>query len=351
MLTAHPPKVSVLLPVYNGEQFLRPSIESILNQSYGDFEVLILDDGSRDGSLDVVAGFADPRIRVIRNERNLGLIRTLNLGLAEARGTYIARQDADDCALRERFAKQVRVLDENPAAVLVGSWLQLIDEQDRPLTVWRYPAEPLAVEWALHFDSAAGHSSVMYRADTARTLGGYPLDYPHAEDFALWSRMTEAGELRNLPEVLELYRVHAAAVSRTARDGQLDSRSRIARGNMERTLGRPVPESAMPLFHDKTLASEADVIRAIDALTELANAFLTRRQPTGAARAEIEENLLERIGSRLSQLPPGARVRAMVHAWGRLPSRTLLSPRWPALFVGRRFKARLQSLAGRGASS
>jgi len=334
--------------VYNGEQFLRTSLESVLNQSFADFEVLVLDDGSRDRSLDVVAEFADSRIRVIRNAENQGLIRTLNIGLAQARGAYIARQDADDCALPERFAKQVRVLDENPAAVLVGSWLRLVDEQDRHLTVWRYPIEPLAVEWALHFDSAAGHSSVMFRADTARALGGYSLDFPHAEDFDLWSRMTRVGEVHNLPEVLELYRVHGGAVSRKFPDGQRESRARIVTRNLEHTFGHSVPESVAPLFLDETLASEADVIRAIDTLVELGRTFVARRQPTGAARDAIDDNLLERIGGRLSELPTGARARAMVHVCSKLPTRAILSTRWPALFVDRRFKAGLRRLVGRG---
>ncbi len=197
----------------------------------------------------------------------------------------------------------------------------------------RYPVEPLAVEWALHFDSAAGHSSVMYRADTARALGGYLLDYPHGEDCDLWSRMTQAGEVRNLPEVLELYRMHGAAVSLTSWDGQGESRARVASRNLERTLGHPVPPSVVRLLLDARVASEADVILAIDALAELRQAFIARRRPSGAAREAIDDNLLERIGGRLRELPPAARARAMLHAWGKLPRRAILSARWPALFV------------------
>lgn len=345
----HPraPRVSVLLPVHNGERYLVASLDSVLRQSFADFEVLVLDDGSTDRSLEIVAGYSDPRIRVVRNADNLGLVPTLNRGLAEARGVYLARHDADDIALPDRFAKQVQALDARPATLVVGTWLQLIDADGRLLDVWRYPSHPLAVEWTLHFDSAVGHPSAMYRTDAVRDAGGYDGAYPYAEDFDLWSRMSRAGDVSNLPQVLEQYRLHDASLSGTHAREQRATRLRIAGANIARTLGRAVPDALVSDLLSGAASGPDDARRATDTLFALGAAFMASRQPPADARQEIEDDLLDRVCVKLGGLPPAARARAMARVWNVVPPRQWVSHRWPALFVHDSVKSGLRRLLGR----
>lgn len=346
MSTPQAPRLSVVLPVYNGARYLRDSLDSVLRQTFTDFEVLVLDDGSTDRSLEIVAARPDPRIRVIRQAGNLGLVPTLNRGLADARGAYVARHDADDIALPGRFAAQVRALDAQPATLVVGTWVQLIDGDGALLKTWRYPTHPIAVEWMLHFDSAVGHPSAMYRASAVRDAGGYDPNFPYAEDFELWTRLSRAGEVRNLPEVLEQYRVHEASLSRTHAQVQRETRQRIAGGNIARTLGRSVPEALVASLLDAGRAGTDDPSLAIDTLFELGDRFLARRQPAADARVEIEDDLLDRVCARLAALPPVARAGAMARVWSRVPVRQRLSVRWPSLLVHAGVKAGLRRLLG-----
>jgi glycosyltransferase involved in cell wall biosynthesis len=135
------PMISVVMPIYNAGAFLPTAIESIINQTYKDFELLLINDCSTDGSLEVMQRYAaaNPALRVIQTERNLGLIGSLNVGFAAARGAYIARMDQDDIALPARFEKQVAFLEANPDVAIVGSHVQVISDSGRFGEVWRYP--------------------------------------------------------------------------------------------------------------------------------------------------------------------------------------------------------------------
>ena len=222
------PKVTVLLCIYNGEPYLRSSLESILGQTYEDFELLIINDGSTDGTVDVIKTFKDYRIRLIHNEKNQGLISCLNQGIGVARGVFLARQDSDDLAIDSRLEKQVKYLESHSNAVLVGTWLSLIDEHGIELEQWKYPEDPLLVRWAMLFDSPVGHSSVMFRTEVARKLGGYSRNHIYAEDYDFWSRMSKSGEVVNIPQILQRYRIHSESVSAQKREAQEKMRLTIS---------------------------------------------------------------------------------------------------------------------------
>jgi len=204
------PSVTVLLTVFNGERYLRSAIESILAQTYRDFEFLIVNDGSLDGSREIVDSYRDPRIRLVENERNHGLAVSLNLGLSLARGGLVARQDADDVSHRERLEQQVKALRNHPNVVLVGTQGRTIDEDGNVIGVVDRSCEQVSIRWYHLFDNPFIHSSVMFRRDIVmKQCGGYNESFAYAQDYALWSRLMQGYGVMNLPERLVDYRSHA----------------------------------------------------------------------------------------------------------------------------------------------
>ena len=212
----HTPLVSVLMPVYNGERYLREAVESILAQTFTNFEFIIIDDGSTDNTWQILQGYAahEPWIVLVRNENNIGLARSLNKGLALARGEYIARQDADDISLRQRLEKQVEFLDTHPDVVLVGTWGLVIDERGQIVGLRRRPCGCSQIRWSLLFTSAFMHGSVMFRrARVLEDVGYYDEDLPFAEDYDLWSRIAYRMSVANLSQYLYQWRVSNQSVT------------------------------------------------------------------------------------------------------------------------------------------
>lgn len=207
------PKVTVLVPVFNAEKYLKESLESILNQYYKNLELLIINDGSTDNSANIVHSFSDHRIRLIHNGENKGLIRTLNYGLELAKGTYIARHDADDIAIIDRIEKQVNFLDENPDIDLIGGYAELIDEKGNPFTTIQVPTNYEDILKTIYNVNCFIHPSVMYRASTARAIGGYHISAIYAEDYDLWLKFIERSKVVNLAEKLVRYRIHPDQIS------------------------------------------------------------------------------------------------------------------------------------------
>lgn len=220
-------RVSVVMPVYNAGPYLAEAIESILDQTYRDFVLYLINDGSTDTSLDVLNAYAkkDSRVQVISRE-NRGLIATLNEGLALADTEYIARMDADDVASPGRFAKQVAYLDAHPQCVAVGSDVLLIDSDGDPLCVLDYPHTREEIERAQRKSlnvSIIAHPTVMFRATASAQIQGYHEEFVHAEDIDFFLRLGEAGELANIPEVLLKYRQHLQSIGYAKRKQQWNS--------------------------------------------------------------------------------------------------------------------------------
>lgn len=215
------PQLSVVLPCYNAAAFLQQAIDSVLKQTFRDFELIIVDDGSTDDSAKIIAKQNDSRIQIIRNEKNQGLIRTLNAGIASAKGKYIARMDADDVSRPERFEKQIAFLERNPATGVCGAWMHMIHNN----TVYkhRYLASD-TIKSALVFNNPIVHPSVMMRKTIfENTAHVYSTDYPHGEDYALWISLLGKTGFAVLDEPLIEYRAHAEQVSRKFNSTQRDS--------------------------------------------------------------------------------------------------------------------------------
>ena len=227
MSSADQPVVTVLLPVYNADAFLSQAISSILSQTWSDFALLIMDDGSTDESLAVARQFSDPRIRLVKNDRNHGLSYTLNRGLDLARGEFVARMDADDISLPERLEKQVAFLRANPSISICGTSIRFFG--DVPAVDVLYPSGHETICCRMLFVNSIAHPSVMLRAETFRRLGLRYDPTSYAEDFDLWQRCTDRMLLDNLPEVLLLYRISRGSFTQTHREGQALSVAQIFR--------------------------------------------------------------------------------------------------------------------------
>lgn len=248
------PLVTVLMPVRNGAAHVRAAVESILAQTFGDFELLILDDGSTDATSEILRSFSDPRIRVVTNPQNLGLVPTLNRGLELAQGELIARQDHDDISLPARLQRQVEYLREHPECALLGTEAIQTDAAGRKAFRLLRPGTADSVRWYLCFDNAFIHSSVMFRRAVALgEFGGYPRSL-HSEDYALWSRIAQRHETANLTEPLLLYREHQSSVTGSMSPEVAasfdEATSEIRRGNLTVLLG-----DRAPLEVAQTLAS------------------------------------------------------------------------------------------------
>ncbi len=193
------PAVTVLIPAYNAGHLLRESVDSILAQTFADFECLVIDDGSTDGAVDALKTIDDPRLRILRNAQNLGLIATLNLGLELARAPLLARMDADDVSLPTRLERQVAEFGARPGLALLGTWAELMGADGTTAGFMRTPSSQTEVVLAVLRDNAFIHPSVMARTAVLRQLGGFPPDAQYAEDYALWLRVVARHETANLP--------------------------------------------------------------------------------------------------------------------------------------------------------
>ena len=226
------PSVTVLMTMFNAAAHLRAAVASILGQTFGDFEFVIVDDGSTDASAAIVESFGDARIRLVRNERNNGQTPCLNQGLVLARGTWVARQDADDISLPRRLERQVAFLRAHPGVALLGTAARQIDGEGRALGVQTPPADPWAIRWMNLFDNSFFHSAVMIRTAVVREeLGGYDESFRCSQDYALWSRLARRHAVANFAEPLIALRVHAASMMRSQTSLLEDETGRILRAN------------------------------------------------------------------------------------------------------------------------
>lgn len=253
MPDAETPTITVLMAVHNGAATVREAIDSILAQTFTDFEVLIVDDASTDATPEILraAAAADPRVRIVRNAANLGLTRSLNRGLDLARGRYVARMDADDAALPERFARQVALLDAQPDVGVCGTWIETIG--DPAGEVWDFPADDAAIRCRMLFETVMPHATVMLRRavfEAARLR--YDPAFTTAQDYDLWVRAAPFTRFANVPEVLLYYRVHPEQIGSRHRTEQRAFARQVQRAQIER-LGLKPAEAELALHESLAL--------------------------------------------------------------------------------------------------
>lgn len=234
------PQITVLMPVHNGGKYLSTAIESVLVQTFREMELLVVDDGSTDETPDTLAAYAgrDGRIRVIRNEANLGIVASLNRGIAEIRTPLTARMDADDISFSERLEKQYRFLEAHPTVALVGTWAEIWENEKNTGKAHRHPADAARIRFELLFGNPFVHSSVMMRTAMVREAGGYVAPrtvYP--EDYDLWSRISKKAGVANIPEMLTVYRESDRSICRGDDGGLLaEGVAEISARNIQQCL-------------------------------------------------------------------------------------------------------------------
>ena len=205
------PRIDVIMSVYNGKRFLRQAIESVLNQSYPNFKFIIVDDGSKDNSVDIINSFHDERIELIRNEKTLGLTKSLNKALRIADGKYVARQDADDVSLPDRFESQVNFLEKHPEVDVLGTSIYLID--DKGTNIGKRTPYPTPSKQIFLDRNEVFHGSAMIRRDALQGVGGYGELFRYSQDYDLWLRIATQNNIRNLKTPLYSFRMHNSSVS------------------------------------------------------------------------------------------------------------------------------------------
>lgn len=242
------PALSVALPVYNAGRHLVPAVSSILGQTFGDFELIAVDDGSTDGSRSVLERFAaaDPRVRLI-SRPNTGIVGALNDACHAARAPLLARMDADDIAFPDRFAHQVDYLATHPEVVALGAGVIYLDGVGRPVKPCPRAADHEQLETALLAGDGGAliHPVVMFRRAALAAAGFYRPEAQYVEDLDLFLRLARTGRLANLPEPLLYYRVHATSINFTQNAGRHETRLRVLR-DAHRARGRPFDPEQFP---------------------------------------------------------------------------------------------------------
>ncbi len=215
-------KISVLIVVYNEERYIEKSIDSILNQIYSNIEIVIVNDSSTDRTQKIITSFLDQRIKLINNKENIGLTRSLNIGLKACRGEFIARLDGSDLMIENRLEKQIEFLKNNPKIAVVGSFFKCINETGKELNELNYPSGITKnIYRLLHGENPVGHPGVLMRKNIINKLGNYREEYYYSQDIDLWLRIYLGGYLiDNIPEYLTFYRIHRNSISIKNKDRQ-----------------------------------------------------------------------------------------------------------------------------------
>ena len=327
-------KLSVIMSVYNGERYLASAIDSILGQTCRGFEFLIVDDGSTDGTAALLAKYAekDARVRVVTHQSNRGLTASLNELLPLVQGEYLARMDADDINLPERFARQVAWLDGHPACGLVGSAYKFIDLEDGAGMTFLFENDHHFLQWYLCFQNPLAHPAVMGRSALFRAVGGYREDFRYGQDFDLWWRLSFITQLACLPEALTCVRRNPAGVSGVHRPEQLAAKRKI--------LAEMLPKLSVAGLDGVLADDEDNVSQQGTYIRKVYETFTARAEIPGQVRELIRQDAAMRMAViflkhpltsldlllealRMDSVMP---VRALSFGFGRLAARIARNP-------------------------
>ena len=282
------PRISVLLPVFNGERYVDEAIRSVLGQEGVDLELVIVDDASTDGTPEILRRreASDPRVRVLQLRENLGASDALNAGLAVARGTYIARQDADDLSMPGRLRAQAALLDRDSRVVLTGTNFVYIDASGQAIARADHAKPPAVLAFLLNFSNALGvPGQGMFRADVARAAGGFSREFRFAQGYELWTRLAMRGRVAVLPIVGLEYRRHDGGASATHTREQTETAIEVSRRMLSFTIGREVSREEAEAVHGRWrhVSGEPVSRQAHAVMSEAYEAWL-RTKPSDADR-------------------------------------------------------------------
>lgn len=337
------PKVTVLMPVLNAAEYLHHAVESILSQSYDDFEFIIIDDCSTDLSWDILKSYNDRRIRIYRNSENIGIARVLNRGLEMALGQYVARMDADDVSLPSRLLRQAEVLDNDARIDLVATNIQYIDSSGCVISPPCLPSSvsPAMTHWLLYWENPIPHPSVMFRARVVKAWGGYSATQEVGEDYELWLRLRHECTMVIIGEVLLYYRQHSEKVT-IRQSGEFEDQTILLISKaMEQLIGHCPDLREVVLAcrrPDSKPVSRGDFVRAATLLLEMTDAFRRKTAVRGEDVKTVKADVSGRISDildRRSREGRRASVEALIDLFGLAPGLALsqLSPKLIAKLV------------------
>jgi glycosyltransferase involved in cell wall biosynthesis len=282
--------LSVLMPAYNAEKFIEAAVYSVLDQTFRNFELLVVDDCSTDSTASLLSRITDPRLRVLRNGTNLGIVGSSNRAAAEARGSYIARIDADDLAFPTRFARQIDFLERNSEVSLLGTATFNL-EAGRINPGRRFDdADPIFIRWLMYLSNPIVHSSVMFRKDLLDKTQDYLIeDFRYTEDFEFAHRVLKIGEIAALPERLVIYRLHEENATRQHREEMIERAGWVLARAYADLLGREATIEAALIARyvmAKDPVRDEATLHALGALIEALVASFIERYHVGTARRE-----------------------------------------------------------------
>ena len=250
------PRVSVLMTIYNAEPYLKEAIDSILTQSFSDWELIAVNNGSTDQSTETLSTYDDPRVCVFAFPENIGRTPALRYAFEQARGEYIAILDADDVDIRERLERQVEFLDNHDDVVLVGAWTQITDETGRVISTLEPPTNSEELHDCLGWANPMVHSSVMYRSAAASKVGGYPEEFAYAQDIALMQILAQNGRLAIIDDFLCQWRTSTTSETRSSRNRLLIAYEQLA---LWRYAVQSLPLSARARHLNRLVTARAEV--------------------------------------------------------------------------------------------
>ena len=287
------PLVSVIMPVYNAERYVAASMESILQQTYTDLQVIVVNDGSTDGSLEEIRKFHDPRIRCL-DQANGGVSAALNAALAVAEGTLIARQDADDVSAPERVSRQVARFNADPELIILGTWGKYIQPHPAPDLELERPITDAGIRFAILFDSPFVSSSVMFRAEAIHAVGGFDTSGRVWDDYDQWSRLVAFGKAANIGEQLVEYRVVGSGLTRT--NTRSISWVKEQRGRNVAAAIPDFPDDLLPAYRgmgiDHPLVTSSQLARLRTVFEHYIRSITTTSQERAALQAKLRSLLM-----------------------------------------------------------
>lgn len=306
----HKPRVTILMPVYNAERFLKEAIDSVLQQTFSDFEFLILDDGSTDRSVAIIQSYSDPRIRLYQNESNQGISATLNKGIELAATEVIARMDADDICYPDRLQKQWEYLQAHPDCALVSSRVRVITETGTVIRQDDYKSP--YYYYNLTFECWIYHPTITFRKAAVQEIGGYTVSY--SEDFELFWHLSRKYKMHNLPEVLLDYRVTSQSLHQVQKKNEYDTAQELqVMRNLQYYTENPLqisPACLACLRHNfKPLLDRGcvdDIVECLRALDSITAGILKKPNPNRDLQAIQEAAFFKRrfiLLSFIGQLP------------------------------------------------
>lgn len=276
------PKITVLMSVYNGERYLRKAIESTLNQTFKDFEFIIIDDASTDSTKNIILSYKDPRIRFVENKKNLGLTRSLNKGLKIAKGEYIARIDADDIPIKSWLEEKLDFMMKHPDVAVVGNWLKIIDREFGETYIVDYEHDSVIIKWKHLIKNQIAHSSSLFRKKVIEEVGCYNEKYRYTQDFDLWFRVSRKYKMTSIPKVLATIMRHNKCVSKIPKTHRIQEQfvSEIIFSNVNYYIN--LNQKDLKIFVNAVkrakISSFKDLIKARKIYKDLFNSYIKKEK-------------------------------------------------------------------------